>query len=67
MSVYTEEGYRGRGISTNLMKNMIDYARDHTISRIDLKATDEGYSLYKKLGFSDKVQNYRDMRLILNT
>ena len=49
------------------MKNMIDYARDHKISRIDLKATDEGYPLYKKLGFADKVQNYRDMRLILNT
>ena len=35
------------------------------ISRIDLKATDEGYPLYKKLGFADKVQNYRDMRLLL--
>ena len=35
------------------------------ISRIDLKATDEGYPLYKKPGFADKVQNYRNMRLIL--
>ncbi len=63
LSVYTEEGYRGRGICTKLMKNMIDYAREHKINRIDLKATDEGYPLYKKLGFEDKVQNYRDMRL----
>lgn len=66
LSVYTEEGYRGKGICTNLMKNMIDYAREHKISRIDLKATDEGYPVYKKLGFADKEQNYREMRLIVN-
>ena len=65
LSVYTEEGYRGRGICTNLMKNMIDFAREHKISRIDLNATDEGYPVYKKLGFADKEQKYRDMRLIL--
>ena len=65
LSVYTEEGYRGRGICTNLMKNMIDYAREHKINRIDLKATDEGYPIYKKLGFEDKVQKYKDMRLVV--
>ena len=65
LSVYTEEGYRGRGICTNLMKNMIDYAREHKISRIDLMATKDGYPVYKKLGFEDKVHDYKDMRLIL--
>ncbi len=63
LSVYTEEGYRGRGICSQLMKNMIDYAAEHEISRIDLVATDEGYPIYKKLGFEDKVQKYKDMRL----
>ena len=63
LSVYTEEGYRGKGICTNLMRNMIDYAAEHKISRIDLMATDEGYPIYKKLGFEDKVQKYKDMRL----
>ena len=38
---------------------------EHQICRIDLIATDEGYSLYKKLGFEDKVQKYKDMRLKL--
>ena len=65
LSVYTEEGYRGRGICTNLMKNMIDYAREHKINRIDLMATKDGYPVYKKLGFEDKVHDYKDMRLIL--
>ena len=41
------------------------FLQEQKSSRIDLKATDEGYPLYKKLGFADKVQNYRDMRLIL--
>ncbi len=63
LSVYTEEGYRGRGICTSLIKNMIAYAVEHKISRIDLMATDEGYPIYKKLGFEDKVQKYKDMRL----
>ena len=65
LSVYTEEGYRGRGICSQLMKNMIDYAREHKISRIDLVATDEGYPIYKKLGFEDRVQKYKDMRLVV--
>ena len=65
LSVYTEEKYRGRGICTKLMSNMIEYAKKHHICRIDLMATDEGYPIYKKLGFEDKVQKYTDMRLNL--
>ena len=65
LSVYTEEEYRGKGICTSLMSNMIEYAREHQICRIDLVATDEGYPIYKKLGFEDKVQKYTDMRLKL--
>ncbi len=65
LSVYTEEGYRGRGICSQLMKNMIDYAKDHKISRINLVATDEGYPVYKKVGFEDRIQKYKDMRLVL--
>ena len=64
LSVYTEEGYRGRGICSKLMKNLIDYAAEHNISRIDLMATDDGYPIYKKLGFEDKVQKYKSMRLV---
>jgi len=65
LSVYTEESYRGRGICSKLMKNMIDYAKEHKISRIDLIATEEGYPIYKKLGFEDKVQKYKPMRMVV--
>ena len=67
LSVYTEEGYRGRGICSALMKNMIAYAEEHKLSRIDLVATDEGYPIYKKLGFEDRTQKYKDMRLVMKS
>ena len=64
-NVFTEREYRCKGISTRLMNDMIAYAREKRLCHIDLKATDEGYSLYKKLGFEDTNQKYKDMRLNL--
>lgn len=61
-SVFTEREYRGKGISTRLMNDMIEYAGEKQLCHIYLKATDEGYSLYKKLGFEDKSQKYKDMQ-----
>lgn len=65
LSVYTEESYRGNGICSQLMKNLIEYGKEKELCRINLMATEEGYPIYKKLGFEDKVQNYKDMRLKL--
>lgn len=62
LSVYTEDEYRGRGICTTLMKNMIEYAKEKKLCRIDLIATQDGYPVYKKIGFEDRVQKYIDMR-----
>ena len=47
------------------MKNMIEYAKENKLCRIDLIATEEGYPVYKKVGFEDKTQKYLDMRLKL--
>lgn len=66
LNVFTEEEYRGRGISSRLLKEMIAYAKEKHLCRIDLKATDDGYKLYKRLGFEDRTQKYRDMRLKLS-
>ena len=65
LSVYTENEYRGKGICTQLMRNMIEYAKENRLCRIDLMATEEGYQVYKKVGFEDKTQKYMDMRLKL--
>ena len=47
------------------MKNLIEYAKENRLCRINLKATDEGYPVYKKVGFEDKTQKYLDMCLKL--
>ena len=66
LSVYTEEAYRGRGICSTLMKNMIDYAKAKELSRITLSATKDGYPVYKKAGFTDRVSKYTEMILPLS-
>ena len=65
LSVFTEKKYRGQGISTRLMNDVVSYAKEKRLCYIDLKATEEGYSLYKKIGFEEKNQKYKDMRLKL--
>ena len=65
LSVFTEKEYRGQGISTRLMNDLINYGKENRLCYIDLKATEEGYSLYKKIGFEERNQKYKDMRLKL--
>jgi predicted GNAT family acetyltransferase len=62
LSVYTEPNYRGKGICTKLMNNLVEYGKNIGLGRIDLSATDEGYPIYAKIGFKDKEHRYRDMR-----
>ena len=62
-SVFTEKEYRGKGICTRIMKDLVEFAREKHLSFVDLKATDKGYPVYKKVGFADKTSKYRDMRL----
>ncbi len=63
LSVYTEPEYRGKGLCTQLMKNLIEYGQKRGLGRIDLKATDEGYPIYEKVGFKETKHRYRDMKL----
>ena len=61
LNVYTEPEYRGKGLATSLMNNLIEYGKKAGLGRIDLMATDDGYPIYKKVGFEDKKQKYKDM------
>lgn len=47
------------------MAMLITGAKERDLSRIDLSATDAGYPVYKKSGFKDKVNGYKEMRLVL--
>lgn len=61
-SVYTLEEYRRKGAAYNLLKMLMEFAKNHKLDLIELKATNEGYSLYKKLGFSENAANYVPMK-----
>lgn len=63
MNVFTEPVYRGQGICTKLLQNLIEYGKSRGLGRIELSATENGYPIYKKLGFTEKNTKYKDMRL----
>ncbi len=62
LNVYTEPEYRGKGIGTELMKDLLKYGKDRKLSRIDLSSTEAGYPMYSRLGFRDRGTEYREMR-----
>ena len=62
LSVYTEPEYRGKGLCTTLIKNLIEYGEKRGLGRVDLSATRDGYPIYSKLGFVDREFRYKDMR-----
>ena len=62
LNVYTKPEYRKRGIAGKLMEQLIAEANDIGLDYIELKSTDEGYHLYKSLGFQDVQSKYHNMR-----
>lgn len=61
-SIYVNEEYRCQGIGTEVVRRLINEANDKGFSIIMLNASEEGKSLYYKLGFTD-IKN----GMILNT
>lgn len=65
MGVYTEPYYRNRGIATKLMSDMVEYAKENKLDRIDLNASDDGLHVYRKVGFIENDSPYVSMNIIL--
>ncbi|MBR3282810.1 MAG: GNAT family N-acetyltransferase [Ruminococcus sp.] len=65
LNVYTEKPFRRQGIAGKLINNMLKDAKDMGLDFVELKATEDGYPLYKKLGFADAVNKYRSMKYVL--
>lgn len=55
-SVYTEEEWRGKGLSKKLVEQAIEECKASGIKRMTLNASYAGKSLYEKLGF-EPVEN----------
>jgi ribosomal protein S18 acetylase RimI-like enzyme len=52
-NVATDDGYRRRGFSQACMTGLLGWFRHSGVTRVQLHASDEGYELYRRLGFSD--------------
>ncbi|MCR4888217.1 MAG: GNAT family N-acetyltransferase [Ruminococcus sp.] len=64
LNVYVAPDYRRNGIAEKLMKMLISDAKVMQLDYIELKASDDGYHLYKKLGFTESVSQFCPMKLI---
>ena len=65
LNVYTKPEYRNKGYAKKLMTMMLEDATAQDVSIIELKATEDGYSLYKSVGFGDVVAKYHNMKIVL--
>ena len=62
LNVYTKPEYRKKGYAKQLMNALLEDAKANELSVIELKATEDGYQLYKSVGFEDVVSKYHNMR-----
>ena len=61
MNVYTDPGFRGRGLATRLVQTCMDWLRSRGIRRVTLHASVQGRPIYERMGF--KTTN--EMRVFL--
>lgn len=61
LNVYTKPKYRHNGYARKLMNMLMDDVSVKELSVVELKATEDGYQLYKSLGFHDTVSKYHQM------
>lgn len=62
LNVYTLKEYRRQGLAYRLLTQLIEEARRLEVKKIQLDYTDEGYPLYKKLGF-EKLEREMVLKL----
>ncbi len=65
LNVYTKPEFRRKGIAGTIMKSLIADAQKMKLDFVELKATDDGYNIYKSVGFKDVFSEYHNMKIIL--
>lgn len=64
MNVYTKPDFRRKGIAKKIIKFLISDTEKMGLDFIELKSTDDGYNLYKSVGFEEFFSKYRNMKII---
>lgn len=62
LNVYTSPKYRHRGYAKKIMNKLLSDAAEKNLSVVELKSTEDGYHLYKSVGFTDEVFKYHSMK-----
>ncbi|MDD3413857.1 MAG: GNAT family N-acetyltransferase [Lachnospiraceae bacterium] len=65
LNVYTRKEYRRQGIAKCLMETLLAYSKEQKLDFVELKATEDGYPLYKNLGFSDEKISCASMKYVI--
>ena len=50
------------GMQPKVLQKLLAEAREMELSSVELKATTDGYALYKAAGFADETTKYRPMK-----
>ena len=61
LNVYTRPGDRRKGYANAIMRKLLNDAQEQGTSVIELKSTEDGYPLYRSLGFAEEDSRYRKM------
>ena len=61
LNVYTKPQCRHHGYAKELMNMLLEDAATMGLCVVELKATEDGYSLYKSIGFADSVSRYHQV------
>ena len=64
-NVYTRPEARRQGLASQVMHAVVAGARELGLDVIELNATDEGYPLYRRIGFADDSSTHVAMRMML--
>ena len=62
LNVYTDPKYRRQGIANNLLKILLEDARQLALDFVELKSTKMGKSLYESIGFKIEECEYTPMK-----
>lgn len=62
LNVYTCQPYRRRGYAKKIMEALLEEAKRLELSAVELKSTEDGYPLYRSVGFMDVGSRYHMMR-----
>ena len=62
LNVFTKEAFRRRGYARAVMETLLSEAEAMDLSVAELQATEDGYVLYRSVGFEDDVSKYHRMK-----